>query len=228
MAAVTPGQASVHATATEATVAPCRSAIGRRASRSSRLRLRRRLAEVGGPAAPVVLGHARDSLGAEGVREDAVLHGAVAEHAGAVLTGPRQQFLGRLPADKRRTAAGASRRGRAPRSARGVPRRSWRRRRPPSVPPPSASASPATRAPRGCPDRPASGSGRGRRARDRGVAATASIPRRMVWGVASCRSAPSGSASSHSRPHLVKTRGRQGAGRARNARPTTSSLCPRP
>src|SRR5439155_19078345 len=59
------------------------------------------LLELRRPPAPVVWRQRGDALGRETVREQARLHRAVADDAGAVLGAPRDLPGGRLPADQR-------------------------------------------------------------------------------------------------------------------------------
>ena len=82
MAPVTPGQASVQAMAIEDTDVSWRFAIGPSASRRQQIPPQSRLLELGRAAPPVIVGERRHAVGREGVRQQAGLHRAVADHAG--------------------------------------------------------------------------------------------------------------------------------------------------
>ena len=162
IAAVTPGQESAQAIATEATVVPCRSAIGRQRVAQREVAGQAGLVEVRVLPPPVARVHGRDPLPREPVGKETRLHGAVDDDAGAVRQRPGNRPAARVAGDQRRTAAGASPRGGCARSARAARRGSCRRRRNAPCRPGRGGPS-RPRSPRpGRPSRRASGTGGGR------------------------------------------------------------------
>ena len=97
----TPGQASSHAIATADVVVAWRFATGRSASRKVQVFLQLGWLELCRVAPPVVGGERANAIGAEALRQQTRLHGAVADHAGLVARTPRDQVLGSLAVDQR-------------------------------------------------------------------------------------------------------------------------------
>ena len=83
-----PRQLSIHATATEEVEVPCRSAIGRNASRSARLRSSFGGLNPGVRPSPVVLRHLGYPGGDESICEQSGLHWAIADYARLVCVTP--------------------------------------------------------------------------------------------------------------------------------------------